>query len=374
MDLNAPLGKERPPTRRRPFGLIAAVTIVTAALVGLGVFLLNADPHGGEPYVVAAIPPAAPKAKPASLSPIAPIDALPTGSIRTSDTSSLGTGRVENGVEVFRAAQPPSSQPSEGGPLVIDVTKALDDSHRLPGANPIDTKTSGGPPPPRIAIFVSGMGLSDAATRAAIKKMPPAVSLAFVPYGASVAASVAAAKAAGHEVLLQVPMQSGEGPSPGPHALRADESSGAATQDLAWLMGRFDGYDGVANLLGAPVTGDAKAMNAILKAVASRGMFYLDDGTSRRSLGPSLAAGLGVPALVCDVILDATADPAVVRGNLDTLASIARGKGSAIGMASGLPDHLAAIARFAAGLGAQGITLVPVSALVAHDATRTVNR
>ena len=65
-----------------------------------------------------------------------------------------------------------------------------------------------------------------------------------------------------------------------------------------------------------------------------------------------------------DVVLDATADPAVVRANFDALIATARRKGAAIGMASGLPEHMAAIARYAEELGSRGIALVPVGAIV----------
>ena len=137
-------------------------------------------------------------------------------------------------------------------------------------------------------------------------------------------------------------------------------------------MGRFEGYDGVVNLLGAPVTSDRNVMGVLLKAVSARGLFYVDDGTSKRSLGQALASAQGLPALRADVVLDASADPVVVRANLEALAAIAKRNGSAIGMASGLPDHLAAIAAFAAGLSARGIDLVPVSVLAGRGATKTV--
>ena len=70
-----------------------------------------------------------------------------------------------------------------------------------------------------------------------------------------------------------------------------------------------------------------------------------------------------MPSGRADVVLDATADPAVVRANLDALVTLARRRGTAIGMASGLPDHLAAIADYANGLGQRGVELVPVGTL-----------
>ena len=54
-------------------------------------------------------------------------------------------------------------------------------------------------------------------------------------------------------------------------------------------------------------------MGALLKAAAARGLFYLDDGTSRRSLGQALALEQGLPTARADVVLDATADPTIVH-------------------------------------------------------------
>ena len=214
-----------------------------------------------------------------------------------------------------------------------------------------------------MAIFVSGMGLDAAATRTAIETMPAAVTLAFLPYGSSVIADVGAAKSKGHEVVLQLPMRNEGGGAPGPHTLRPEASAESLKSDLAWLMERFKGYDGIANLLGAPVTGDTAAMTQVLKAAGARHLYYLDDGTSPRSLATSLARDLNVEALKTDLVLDATSEPAVVRANLERLVAIAKRKGKAIGMASGLPDHLGTIARFAAELDGKGVMLVPVSTL-----------
>lgn len=365
MDLNAPLGlNPASKARTRTVVPIAIGAIFAAALTtGLGVYLYQADPHGGEPYAVALVPPPPPK------SPTEPrqgsSDPTPTGSIGA--VAAADAVRMENGVKVVSPTSPGSSKPRESGPIVIDVSKALDERARKATGRDSGSRTAAlptlttGQPKPRVAIVVGALGLSDTATRTAIETMPAAVSFAFVPYGAGLSASLDAARSKGHEILLQLPMQDLKGTMSTPHALRTGETASDMTQDLNWLTGRFDGYVGVANLLGAPVTANQQAMTTILKAVGQRGVFYLDDGTSKRSIAVSLGTNLGVPTAQADVVLDATADPAVVQANLERLAAIARAKGSAIGMASGLSDHLAAVARFAAALDARGLALVPVS-------------
>ena len=388
MDLNEPLGMTPTPRRPRRFGLVIGLALGATVTATLVYGLLTANPRGGEPYAMATIarPPPKPAAPPAA--PLAP-DPMVTGSLPQPGRPPVDPGSLEGGVKVYRGRTPGAAPATAvmdttgmdtngmdtngatgdlpaGGPLIIDVSRALDKGKRsMPGGLARSSPT--GPavpkPGPRIAIFVGGMGLATGATRAAIDTMPPAVTLAFVPNGDDVTASVESAKIKGHEILVQLPMQSGDAAGLGPHSLRADASPATLNADLDWLLTRFKGYDGVTNLLGAAVTGKAGPMTGVLKAVGARGLFFVDDGTSRRSLATSLAPGFGVTATQVDVVLDATADPAVVRANFDALIATARRKGAAIGMASGLPEHMAAIARYAGELGSQGIALVPVGVI-----------
>ena len=388
MDLNAPLGTTPKPPRKRGGGvglrLGAGLGAAALAAGGIGYGLLTANPHGGEPYAVATITRPPPPVVPPTASPMPP-DPMPTGSVAplSPDRSSQGgagaeAATVENGVRVFRGILPGAAAPhvtagneaASNGPLVIDVSKAVDGARNTDAARTSAT-TPAHPAAarPRVAILVGGMGLGAGATRTAIDTMPAAVTLAFVATAEGLAAAVDAARGKGHEVLVQLPMESLAAPADaprglGPHSLTATESPAALKADLDWLLARFKGYDGVTNLLGAAVTETPATMTGVLRAVGARGLFYVDDGTSRRSLAASLAPGLGVPAMRADIVLDATADAATVAANLDALVALARRRGTAIGMASGLPDHLAAIARYADGLARQGVDLIPVGTLV----------
>ncbi len=377
MDLNAPLGMEAPRPRRRLIVLVTAFAVALLATAGGGYLLATADPHGGEPFAVVDLPPLRPSTS-------AALDPTATGSVAsTSMTSSSAaaagrdeppeTDTVENGVRIRRGTGPVASASSlPPAPLVIDVSHQLDAGfkHRSDTAGVSGKAAS---VQPRIAIYVGAMGLNPSATQAVIDAMPPEVTLAFLPNAATAPALVEAARTKGHEIMLQLPMQNGPGHVPGPHALKPDEPPSALASDLDWLMSRFGGYVGVTNLLGGPVTSNPAAMSAVLKATSARNLFFIDDGTSKRSLASSLASQLNVPEAQADLVLDATSDPTVVRANLDSLLAIARRKGQAIGMASGLPDHLATIARFAADLRAKNIALVPVSALARRDALVATN-
>jgi polysaccharide deacetylase 2 family uncharacterized protein YibQ len=217
---------------------------------------------------------------------------------------------------------------------------------------------------PRIALVVGGMGLSPALTAAAIANLPPAVTLAFAPYGADLPAAAARAREAGHEIILQVPMEPLDYPqtNPGPHALITSHSAAANLDDLHWLLSRFSGYVGVGNFLGGKFTADDKAMAPILQEIGSRGLFYFDDGSSPRSLAAARAADFNLTAIKADVVVDAVARPEAIDAALKKLEAMARQQGIAIGAASGLPMSLDKLAQFARMAEAHGLVLVPLSA------------
>ncbi|HEX3496178.1 MAG TPA: divergent polysaccharide deacetylase family protein [Methylocella sp.] len=302
--------------------------------------------------------------------------------------ASLGAEAVERraGVKIIRAG-------GGGAPesLVIDVAKALNTG--LPAApDPrLIEQTPHGPVPrigadgarpsevyarpagsssgmthgtPRIALLIGGMGLAPRATETAIASLPGSVTLGFAPYGADLARETTRAREAGHEVVLQIPMESFDFPrdNPGPHTLLAGAGKAANIDNLTWLMSRFTGYAGVANFLGGKLTADAKALTPVLREIAARGLFYVDDGTSAQSLAMTLAPGQALAAVRADLVLDSTAEPEAIEAALARLEAIARDKGAAIGVASALPASVETIGRFARALEARGIALIPLSA------------
>jgi uncharacterized protein len=213
---------------------------------------------------------------------------------------------------------------------------------------------------PKIALLVGGLGLSEAGTMDAIAKLPGAVSLGFAPYGADVERDVAQAREAGHEAVLQLPMEPFDYPAnnPGPHTLLTGQSEAENLDNLHWLMSRFTGYVGVANFLGAKFTADPAALSPVLSDVATR------------SLAREKAAAVNLRAGVADVVVDANPSPQAIEAALLKLEALARANGAAIGMASALPGNVERLSRWADGLEARGVALTPLSALVSSPISR----
>jgi hypothetical protein len=387
-ELHEPLGMGAPqPSRAIPYRLLAVLGCAAIG-VGVGVYFVKTDDHmGGEPYAVAAVDmrPAAAPAVPAV--PAAPPAAAPA---TPSAPSSASQVEVSSGVKVVRGGG--GAAP---GSLIISVPDAIG-VHLTPAPDPrLIEKSKFGLLPrigpdgarpaivyarpvlvaerlragaPRIALLVGGLGLSEAGTREAIASLPGAASLGFAPYGPDVARDVAEAREAGHETLLQLPMEPFDYPAnnPGAHTLLTALSEAENRDNLHWLMSRFAGYVGVMNFLGAKFTGDRGALSPVLGEVASRGLLYLDDGTSPRSLARDQAAALSLPFAAADVAIDADPSPQAIEAALVRLEALARSNGVAIGVASALPASLERVGRWARGLEARGVALVPLSAVAAR--------
>ncbi len=214
-----------------------------------------------------------------------------------------------------------------------------------------------------IAIVITGLGVSTSGTKDAIAKLPAAVTLGFVPYGSELTDWVTKARSTGHEVLLQVPMEPLDYPDndPGPQTLTANATTAQNIDRLHFFLSRAQGYVGVANLMGARLTANEDAMAAILAETGKRGLLFLDDGTSPRSVSQRAAQKAKSPFLRSDVVIDARTEWADIDAALVKLEAIAAERGVAIASASALPVTVERIARWAKTLDARGIRLVPVS-------------
>ncbi len=262
------------------------------------------------------------------------------------------------------AALPPVPDPAlvaetEKGPLPI-VSADGRHSWRV-YARPFDAP----PNAPRIAIVIGDMGLSDMATRVAIERLPAPVTLAFNPYADRLQMLIRQSRDAGHEVMLQLPMEPATYPAedPGPHALLTTLSPDANLARLEWLLGRFTGYVGVTNYMGAKFIASPDDLRPVMQALAARGLMFVDSGATGRSVAEGIARDLGMPLAIGDKLIDGETSRAAIDARLADLERIARTSGTAVGFGYPFPVTVERIARWAAQLDGKGIHLAPASAI-----------
>lgn len=219
---------------------------------------------------------------------------------------------------------------------------------------------------PRIAIVISGLGISAKATADALAALPPQVTLAFAPYASDAQRWVAEARRGGHEVLVEVPMEPFDFPDsdPGPHTLRSGVGEEANTERLVWSLTRFTGYTGVTNLLGARLLADADSLEPVLTYLARRGLLFYDNGESSHSVAPDVAARAGVSFAQATATIDGIETAMEIDRQLSNLEAAAREHGAASGAGFIHPITIQRIANWAKGLAGRGFVLVPASAIV----------
>jgi len=228
---------------------------------------------------------------------------------------------------------------------------------------------------PRVGIIVAGIGLDQAASEDAIRNLPGAVTLAVSPYGTHLDAILSAARLAGHEYLLSIPMEPKGYPQtdPGPLALMTSLSVNDNLDRLHRLMSAVQGYVGVTNALGAQrgerFAGVPRLIEPVLAELARRGLLYVD---ARSPEAGGQATQNQVWSVDTDVVVD---DPVyAIDAKLVQLEQLARERGQALGLAGApAPVVVQHLAEWSNGLMNRGLVLAPVSALVRPPAQVTAS-
>jgi polysaccharide deacetylase 2 family uncharacterized protein YibQ len=383
-DLNTPLSG---PKAKRRLTLPISAPQALAGLLGLflavfaGWAVMVDQPLGGEPAVLASLPErdaakppdaAAAKAAGARTRP----DGQPAPAAAAAPPAGGKTVTIIDGTSGRRQEVVipglPAQKPGEAGiePRLLEGTR----HGRIPKvaatgpkALEVFASTAGNPPgaagKPRIAIVVGGLGVSASVTADALSRLPPAVTLAFVPYGANLDDLSARARARGHEVLLQAPMEPFDYPDndPGPQTLLTTLPSEQNLDRLHWQMSRFQGYVGLMNLMGARFTTSEKALAPVLADIAKRGLLFVDDGSSTRSVAGHLATVSGVPFAKAELVLDTVPTPNEIDRALRRLETVAQKNGIAVATISALPVSIDRVVRWAKGAEGRGYVLVPIT-------------
>jgi uncharacterized protein len=386
-ELSTPLGQKTEGQKRQfrlPFTAVQALAVLLGLFLAafIGVALFNDNPLGGEPIAHIALrkapvadetaAPAAHPAEPAMKSAAKQTATAENKTVTIIDGSSgarhdvvIGGGDdstlkadTETAPPAMIGADPRLLEKSRYGmiPVVADGLKPF----TVYAADADRTKAT---KMPVIAIVVAGLGVGAAKTADAIMKLPPAVTLAFTPYGADPTKLAERARAQRHEILLQIPMEPFDYPDndPGPQTLLTTLSAEQNLDRLYWHLSRFQGYAGIANFMGARFVAADPVMQPVIREAAKRGLSYFDDGATPRSVAASLAAGQALPFAKADFTIDAVPTSVEIDRTLVKLETLAKERGAAVGVASALPISIDRLSAWTKTLDARGIMLVPLT-------------
>jgi polysaccharide deacetylase 2 family uncharacterized protein YibQ len=356
----------------------AAVVFTLAAATAL---LAAADPHAGAPSV--RIPLSAPGAAPP-----------PPGWREALSPDQSGPAPVTTDTLQLYANAPPDadSAPMQGQAIIsfpgspADASGSSGDHPPLPPA-PLAGLTAPGPGgsylpiiasdgrnpaqayarpfvsngKPKVALVIGGLGLNAKSTRQAIEQLPPEITLSFVPYADGLQAWIDLARANGHEVLLEAPMEPLDYPNndPGPYTLLTTTKPAETVQRLDWLLSRATGYFGVTNYLGSKFVTSDPAMATFSGDLRQRGLAFVDDGSAAKRGG-------GIPRASADLVVDDQLAGDAIDKGLAALEAAALLHGQALGSGFAYPITLDEVGRWAAGLASRGYQLAPASAVMAR--------
>ncbi len=386
--------------RRRLMIVGAGASAAALAVIGVGAWMFLGGGTGDSPYgpepgvprVELAIPPMAGAPDEGVLTP--PGDAAPgdggesaeSGDTAARDTEAADAEGPDTGVVVSPVRLVAFSNMPEvraGAPLDRVPDPALVEQGaygplprvgadgRRPWrvyARPFDARDER----PRIAIIVTGLGLSQAATEAAITRLPGTVTLAFDPYAKGLDDWIPLAREAGHEVLLSLPMEPANFPvhDPGPHALRTSLAPADNLRRLEFVLSRLSGYVGVVTLMGSGFTTVEEQLRPVLEALMGRGLLFVEAAPAPKTLAPEIATEIGLPHVANDLVLDENPSRASVDIRLAELEGIVRKRTTAVAMAAPNPATLERIAAWAATLDGKNLALAPVSAIALRQITQ----
>ena len=385
-ELERPLGQDRRRESTRGWGFpgparIGGLTLAAAIVAAGGYIALQPDPFRTPAVEVRTVAADTGDAETVALQKAETPPAEPASAARTPGPSiiklSPDTGDAKNVIVIrdpsavgqdLRVAHLPDRallEQSESGPLPVraaDGRRAVD----------VYARPWSGARGARVAIVIGGLGLSQTGTQEAIEKLPPEITLAFAPQGNSLGRWMQAARREGHEIMMQLPLEPFDYPrvNPGRNTLTTEADTQQNISNLHWTLSRTTNYTGVMNYMGARFATDRAAFAPVMEELGARGLLYLDDGSSARSLAGELAAKSKVPFAQGDTIIDETRDRGAILGKLDQLEATARARGYALGTGSAFDTTVDAVATWVREAKKRGIEIVPVSAVAADPEKR----
>lgn len=217
--------------------------------------------------------------------------------------------------------------------------------------------TAPAPNATKVAFIVGGLGLSQSATDAAINKLPAAVTLAFSPYARDLKKWMEKAKEKGHEVLIEVPMESKQFPAedPGPLGLLTSGEAKENAERLETILKESTNAIRVLDVMGSKFRESNEHIMPVFAKLKQANLFYVQ-GTPGVRVGEA-----GVPTALADVVLDERPFRAAIDARLDYAERLAKYQGSAVVSLGAKPVSFERLVLWTEQALKKGIVLAPIS-------------
>ncbi|MEO0466248.1 MAG: divergent polysaccharide deacetylase family protein [Pseudomonadota bacterium] len=229
------------------------------------------------------------------------------------------------------------------------------------------------PGQPTASIILGGLGINYTHTKSAIEELPPEVTLSFAAHARGLQTWIKRARDAGHEVLIELPLEPME---PGrvrlhAHTLKSAADASDNQTNLERILALGHGYFGVMNFQGDKFITNTDAAVDMFKALNARGVAFVEDGNLPGSTLRDAAGEAGASYSRANFVIDARIDADSMRGQLQALEAEALSSGQALGTAIAYPLTIDIVMEWTNRLEQKGIVLAPASSLQAVPAPVT---
>jgi polysaccharide deacetylase 2 family uncharacterized protein YibQ len=224
------------------------------------------------------------------------------------------------------------------------------------------------PRPVRLALLLVDIADDAKIARALLARHEP-FAVAIPALGEGRAALRRAARAGGHELVLQIPMEPENYPrvNPGPGTLLVSMTARHIENTLRGNVEEAGDVIAVSNLMGSFATQDEPFMTAFYRELRRRKLPFLHVGAVPRSVCRELAASVGVAYDVPDAYLDREArekKPAALERAWKAALARAQQRGAAVVVLRLTPTSAAWLDHALSPKALGAVTLVPLSSLL----------
>lgn len=223
---------------------------------------------------------------------------------------------------------------------------------------------------PLIGIIVDDLGYRRREGLRALE-LPGNPSFSVIPNAPHGRELADAAHALGREVLLHIPMESTDNRELGPGGLTKEMTRIELTESVCASIREIPYARGLSNHMGSLLTRRKRPMRWLMEAMLECGpqedigLYFVDSHTTGGTVAAATAREYNIPTLERDIFLDHDPNADVILTRLRQLVRKAKKRGTALGLAHPYPETLDVLNRVLPQLESWGVTLVPVSALLA---------
>ncbi|QCT03440.1 hypothetical protein E6C60_2728 [Paenibacillus algicola] len=159
--------------------------------------------------------------------------------------------------------------------------------------------------PGKVSIIIDDFGSGQKGTEEMLQ-LPVKITAAVMPFLSTSREDAERAHAAGHDVIIHMPMEPRQGKASwlGPGAITTSMSHQEIRQTLEAAIQEVPHAVGMNNHMGSRITGDERIMSVVLEVCREHGLFFVDSKTNYRSVAGRLAVEKGLPDISNHLFLD----------------------------------------------------------------------